>query len=52
MSQSEQYQLAVGLDCYKSYQSETPDGVPARMLGPQEGGLWDPTSVEDGKYSL
>ena len=34
-NQSGQYLLAVGLNCYKWYQSQSLDGVLARTLGPQ-----------------
>ena len=37
MGQSGQYLLAVGLDCYKWYQSQIPGNVPARTLGPHGG---------------
>ena len=30
--------LVVGLSCYKWYQSQTPGGVPARMLSSEGGG--------------
>ena len=33
-----QYMLAVGLGCYKWYQSQTPSGVPVRTLGSKGGG--------------
>ena len=36
-AQRVQYLLAVGLDCYKWYQSHTSGGVPARTPGSQEG---------------
>ena len=36
-TQRGQYRLAVGLGCYKWYQSQTSGGVPARTLGPKGG---------------
>ena len=47
-AQGGQHQLAVGLGCYKRYQSQSPGSMPVRTLGPQEGRLWDPTSVGEG----
>ena len=38
-----QYLLTVSLGCYKWYQSQTPSGVPARMLSPE--GRWIPDGV-------
>ena len=37
-AQREQYLLAVGLGCYKWYQSQTSGDVPVKTLGPQ--GVW------------
>ena len=37
MGQGGQYLLAVDLGCYKWYQSQTPDSVPATTLKPQGG---------------
>ena len=36
-TQRGQYQLAVDLGCYKCYQSQTPDDVPAFSLFPEGG---------------
>ena len=63
-AQKRWYLLAVGLDCYKWYQNQTPGdvparrlspkggwtrgGVPARMLAPKGGGLWGPASIGEG----
>ncbi|KAG7016605.1 putative RNA helicase SDE3 [Cucurbita argyrosperma subsp. argyrosperma] len=37
---------------YEPFQSQTPGGVPARTLGPLEGGLGDPTSVGEGNETF
>ena len=48
------YLLALGLDHYKLYQTQTSDCVSVRMLDPKRGGLRDSTSVEErrGHYLL
>ena len=38
-TQREQYLLAVGLNCYKWYQSKIPGGLSARTLSPPRGGI-------------
>ena len=35
MGPNGQYLLAIGLSCYKWYESQAPSGVPVRTLGPQ-----------------
>ena len=47
-SQRWQYLLAVGLSCYKWYQSQTLGGVPVRMIGLERDGLWDLTPIGQG----
>jgi len=39
MGQNGQYLLGVGLNDYRWYQSQTPNGVPARKLSLQVGGF-------------
>ena len=53
-AQRGQYLPAMGLDCYKWYQSQTPGDVPVKRLFPKEGrheavceqGRWAPKGVD------
>ena len=45
-AQREQYLLAVDLGRYEWYQSQSPDGVPVRTLGPKGGWVWGRSHID------